>query len=335
MRLALTHNRKTSEREAEAEFDTIETIRALTTILVSLGCSVVPIDVSCSIPSLVARLRRAAPDVVFNIAEGTRGPFREAFYPALFEQLGLVHTGSSASSLALCLDKALAKRVVAAARVPVPKGIFVRDARDARELSACPLPAIVKPNFEGSSKGITQASVVSDRGALAGVVHACLEGYPDGVLVEEYIDGDDVSVGWVEGVGVLPAIGYAFEPLGPHRVLDLALKQGPPERVRVVVPAPLPRLHARKLAAVAESAFRALDVRGYGRADFRVTTRGDVRFLEMNPLASLADPDLYEAASVVGMSPADLFAAILKAVGMKLRAGSFVTSANPGAMDRT
>jgi D-alanine-D-alanine ligase len=310
MRLALTFNRKKSELEAEAEFDTIETVRALTTILVSLGCSVVPIDVSCSIPSLVARLRRAAPDVVFNIAEGTRGPFREAFYPALFEQLGLVHTGSSASALAVCLDKALAKRVVAAARVPIPRSVFVRHARD---LGVVSLPAIVKPNFEGSSKGITQASVVTDAGALARVVGDILTRYPDGVLVEEFVDGADVSVAWVEGVGLLPAIGYAYEPLGPHRILDLALKQGPTERIRVEVPAPLPRKHARRLAVVAEAAFRALDVRGYGRADFRVTPSGDVRFLEMNPLPTLADPDLYDAARVVGMTTSDLFAAILAA----------------------
>jgi D-alanine-D-alanine ligase-like ATP-grasp enzyme len=59
------------------------------------------------------------------------------------------------------------------------------------------------------------------------------------------------------------------------------------------------------------SYFRALDVRGYGRADFRVTPRGDVRFLEMNPLPTLADPDLYDAAGAVGLSPKDLFAAIL------------------------
>ena len=311
MRLALTFNRKRSDEENEAEFDTIETVRALTSILVSLGCSVVPIDVSCSIPSLVARLRRAAPDVIFNIAEGSRGRFREAFYPALFEQLGIPHTGSTASSLSLCLDKALTKRIVAAARVPIPRGVFIRDARNVSDVGFVPLPAIVKPNFEGSSKGITQASVVTDRASLVATVRDCLARYPEGVLVEEYVDGADVSVAWLENVGILPTIGYAFEPLGPHRILDLALKQGPTERIRVQVPAPLPRAHEKKLVTIAEAAFRALDVRGYGRADFRVTAGGDIRFLEMNPLPTLADPDLYDAAGAVGLSPKDLFAAIL------------------------
>src|SRR5258707_1360931 len=83
--------------------------------LASLGHVVTPVDVSCSIEALIRRLRRIAPDLVFNLAEGQRGRFREAFYPALFEQLGLPHTGSHASVLAVCLDKALAKRIVSAA----------------------------------------------------------------------------------------------------------------------------------------------------------------------------------------------------------------------------
>src|SRR6185503_14155983 len=106
----------------------------------------------CSIPRLVDELARAAPDVVLNFAESERGAFREAFYPALFEQLGLPHTGSSASTLAVCLDKALAKRVVAGARVRVPRGRLVRALDDPwlaapPELAGAPLPAIVKPNF--------------------------------------------------------------------------------------------------------------------------------------------------------------------------------------------
>ena len=40
-------------------------------------------------------------------------------------------------------------------------------------------------------------------------------------------------VGWVAGLGVLPPIGYAYPPTGRHRIYDLALKQGPPERIDV------------------------------------------------------------------------------------------------------
>jgi D-alanine-D-alanine ligase len=315
MRIALTFNEKRSDAEHDAEYDTMETILALARTLASMGHVVTPVEVSGAVDGVIGELRRVAPELVFNVAEGTGGRFREAFYPALLEQLGLPHTGSGASALALSMDKALAKRVVAAARVPTPLARLVRSEADLAELVDMAMPAIVKPNFEGSSKGITQASVVTDRAALPGVVTELLARYPAGVLVEQYIDGIDVAVGWVDGLGVLPPIGYAYEPTGAHAIYDLALKQGPPERIDVQVPATLDAVTTQRLQVLATRAFEALGIAGYGRADFRVTPDGGVYFLEMNPLPTL-DPrerDLYAAAAAIGKSPRDLLGAIVDA----------------------
>jgi len=313
MRIALTYNEKRGDGEEEAEFDSLDTIHAIARLLASLGHVVRPVEVSGPVERVVAQLRLIGPELVFNLAEGNRGRFREAFYPALFEHLELPHTGSSASVLALCLDKALAKRVVATASVATPRAQLVRDRR---ELEPFAETVIVKPNFEGSSKGITQASVVSAITAQRDRVGELLARYPEGVLVEQYVDGTDVSVGWVDGLGVLAPIGYAYEPSGPHAIYDLALKQGPPERVHVQVPAPLPVATTTALLEAAMRAFVALGVTGYGRADFRVTGTGDVQFLEMNPLPSLAprDRDLYAAAAPLGKSPRDLLAHIIGGV---------------------
>ncbi len=289
MRIALTYNLKRSAAEAHAEFDDPATIAALAA---ALDHEVTPIDVTGSIPALIARLRRCAPELVLNLAEGERGAFREAFYPALFEQLALPHTGSSASTLALCLDKALAKRVVAAAGVRVP--------------GEAP-PWIVKPNLEGSSKGITQASVVADRAALDAVIAASR--YP--VIVEQYVEGIDVAVGWIEGIGLLAPIAYAYEPTGAHAIYDRELKQHP-ERVTIHV------IDAPAATAAAVRAFAALGVQGYGRADFRVTPDGEAYFLEMNPLPTLADDDLYLAS---GLSRRELLAAIIAAARPPGRTG--------------
>ena len=300
MRIALTYNEKRSSDEAEAEFDTPETIAALSRIVGSLGHMVTPIEVGAPVDDVVRSLRAASPDLVFNIAEGRRGKFREAFFPALFEQLELRHTGSCASTLALCLDKALSCRVVAAAGVPVPRGQLVRDLA---QLRAMPLTLIVKPNYEGSSKGITQASVVTEASALRDTVAEALR-WGD-VLVEEYIDGDDVSVGWIDGIGMLPPIRYWYEPIGRHRIYEYALKKSA-ELVRTEI------FSNARLLALARRAFEALGVTSYGRADFRMAG-DDIYFLEMNPLPTLApdDPDLYMAAEKLGKSPRDVLAAIL------------------------
>lgn len=283
MRIALTFNLKRTAREAHAEFDAADDIARLAGDLAALGHDVVPIDVTGPVARAIARLERAAPELVFNLAEGERGAFREAFYPALFEQLGLPHTGSSAATLALCLDKALAKRVVAAAGVRVP--------------GEGP-PWIVKPIYEGSSKGITQASVVDDRDALAKALAACR--YE--ALVEEYVDGIDVAAAWIEGIGVATPIAYAYEPTGAHAIYDYELKRAP-ERVTPYI------YDDARVIAAAELAFAALGVEGFGRADFRVARDGTPYFLEMNPLPNLHDDDLYVAS---GLSRRELLAKLVR-----------------------
>lgn len=292
MRVALTYNLKRSAAEAHAEFDTRDAIESVAALVRALGHDAVPIDVTGSIPRLVARLARAKPDVVLNLAEGERGAFREAFYPALFEQLGLRHTGSAASTLAVCLDKALAKRIVAAAGVRVP-GPPRRGHR-----------AVVKPNLEGSSKGVVVVEYEGVDAALA----ACAYASP---IAEEFIDGIEVGVGWFARLGALPAIAYRFT--GP--IYSYALKHETPDAVMLEIPARLPPGAGRKLRDAATRAFAALGVTTYGRADFRITPDGDPVFLELNPLPSLTlaagHDELYAAAARIGKTPADVIAAVL------------------------
>lgn len=135
------------------------------------------------------------------------------------------------------------------------------------------------------------------------------------MLVEQYVLGVDVAVGWVEGLGVLPPIGYSYAPTGPHTIYDFTLKQGAPEQIDVQVPARLDAVTSQRLMVLALRAFTALGVRGYGRTDFRITPEGAIYFLEMNPLPTL-DPrerDLYAAVAAIDASARDLFEAIIEA----------------------
>ena len=87
MRIAFTHNLQLRESEEEAEFDTPATVQWVTEGLRALGHEVEPVEVSGPASRVVARLEALAPDLVFNTAEGRQGRFREAFFPALFDQL--------------------------------------------------------------------------------------------------------------------------------------------------------------------------------------------------------------------------------------------------------
>src|ERR1700722_16396755 len=190
MRIALTHNLKITDAIEEAEFDSPETIDSLVRVLTRAGHQVERIDVTGPASRLVARLEAFAPDLIFNTAEGRRGRMRRGFYPALFEELGMPATGSDAYALCVTLDKSLTKKLLASYGIPSPRGrLLTRDSLRVGGLDELPYPVIAKPNFEGSSKGITQASVVADAVELGRVLDELLSVYPDGVLVERYIPG--------------------------------------------------------------------------------------------------------------------------------------------------
>jgi D-alanine-D-alanine ligase len=125
MRIALTHNLRLSESEEEAEFDTRETVDALAAGLERLGHRVERIEVSGPASRTVTRLEAFGPDLIFNTAEGRRGRFREAFFPALFDELGMPYTGSDAYALAVTLDKGLTKLVLSQHGVATPRWQYV------------------------------------------------------------------------------------------------------------------------------------------------------------------------------------------------------------------
>ncbi len=308
MRIAFAHNLRTLPTVEQAEFDSPETVDALAAALRRLGHEVTRVDVTAPLPEVVAQLRDIAPDLVFNTAEGTRGPHREALYPAVFEELGLNYTGSTPHTCVVTLDKHLTKRVVAEAGVPVPQGALVTASRPLP--GDFPLPAFIKPNFEGSSKGVTSRSLCRSRAELEARVAEMLALYDEGVLVEEFVEGIDVVVPYLAGAcpehaDVLEASGYTFG-LDTGGIYDYAAKNEDCDAVSVVTPAPLPeqtRLELRRLAGIA---FQALQVRDLARIDFRVRADGSAAFLEINALPSLEPgASIYESAALVGLDTVD------------------------------
>jgi len=292
MRIALTHNLRLTDSEDEAEFDSRETIDALCAAIERLGHRVERIEVSGPASRTAARLEAYAPDLVFNTAEGRRGRFREAFYPALFDELGFPYTGSDAWVLAVTLDKALTKLLLREHGVISPRGQFIEEVSGLK-LEGWRFPVIVKPNFEGSSKGITQDSVVEDKQRLRALVEKQLQRFPAGVLVEEYIPGKDLTVAFLEKAPsqVLTPVEYVIEESElskrRYRIYDYDLKSVHYDAVTVRCPADFPAYVVERAQEMARSAYKALGVRDLGRIDFRVAEDGQVYFIEINALPSL------------------------------------------------
>jgi D-alanine-D-alanine ligase len=311
LKIAFTHNLKTTDSEQEAEFDTPETINALSNALKELGHDVHLVEVSGTPSRVIARLESLHPDLVFNTAEGFSGRYREAFYPSVFEQLQLAFVGSDAYVCTLTLDKDMTKRVLRELGIPAPRSVLLHSAKKLKKLDLR-FPLILKPNFEGSSKGITQKSVVENETDFAQRLRELLKNYPHGILVEEYIEGRDVTVPFIEGVtneyeGVMRPVEYVFgaEALAQRKynIYDYDLKNKDSDAVGVRCPALLEEETEQEIRSLAQKIIKKLNIRDFGRMDFRVTPSGQIYFIEINALPSLEPgAGLYKAAEYEGLN---------------------------------
>lgn len=303
------------------EFDKPETVDALAAVLRGLGHDVLLLGDG---REFLTGLLDDAPDFVWNLAEGEGvGRCREARVPAVLEMLKIPFTGSDPLTLALALDKPLAKAVVAP--LAVPKGLAFGPSeydRDAIEsvLSGgqCGLPPwIVKPAFEGSSKGIRGHSLVDTPGRAADLCGELARDYQQTVLIEEFIAGDEVTVGLVGNGPDLEILGVMrVRPKSgdPRFVYSLEVKRDWDERVEYETPARLSPDVFDRVERSARMAYDALGCRDVARIDFRVRD-GIPYFLEANPLPGLAPDwsDLMLMVKGIGMTHADLIRRILNA----------------------
>jgi D-alanine-D-alanine ligase len=310
MIIAYTHNLQRDRSAEQAEFDSAETVALIVEALRSKGHTVIPVDVARPVEELVAELRRIGPDLIFNTAEGHRGRFREAFYPALFDQLGIPYTGADAYACALTLDKHLTKVIVAARGVPTPRALLIEQPGDL-DGHHLRLPVIVKPNFEGSSIGIGDDSVVEGESELCRRVADLLARYPSGVLVEEFIEGLDLVVPFLElsapeTHGVLEPVLYdypdAVRARRKFQIYDFSLKSSGFSDIVVRSPSGLAPEICRRAQELAWRVFATLKIRDVGRIDLRVTPQGELYFLEVNALPSLEKgASVYRAAVLAGL----------------------------------
>lgn len=302
--------------DSEEEFDSLSTIEALGETIRSFGHEVELMG--DGEPLLRRLLLGPRPDLVFNIAEGRGiGRSREARVPAVCEMLGIPHTGSDPLTLAATLDKDCAKRLIRDAGLPTPRWVLVdRPAAELRdELFELPLPVILKPAYEGSSKGIRFKCFIDDRDELLEAADELRQAYRQPVLAEEFIDGDELTVGLV---------GNPPEALGIMRILptqtdkpflySLEVKRDWEERVRYECPAKIGPAATAAVERAAFKAWQALGCRDVSRFDFRLR-EGVPYFLEVNPLPGLSPTtsDLIFLTDRVGISHRDLIGRILEA----------------------
>lgn len=316
LRRAAAHPGDAGERASlEAEYDTPETVAALLAALGAAGHSAVPIEMDAD---CLTNLRREQPDIAFNIAEGLPGLGREAQAPAICEMLGIPHTGSGVLTLALCLDKAMTKRVLAHAGVPTP-GFRVIPPGSPPDPGPLRFPLFVKPLREGSSMGISPRSLVREMGELAQQVAAVHSVFGEPALVEEFLQGREFTVGMLgnRDVEFLPVteINYGALPVGYPPVYTYQFKKEWDDDHLYLCPAPVAPELLQRLQRTALATYRAVECLDVGRVDLRLDAEGTPHVLEINPLPGMAPgfSDLPRQADVAGIGYERLVRRILEA----------------------
>lgn len=322
---AHTQTQASINADAFAEWDTIETIHAVRDAL-SLNHSVTLIEAN---EDAFVALRSSRPDIVFNIAEGRFGASREAQIPAMLEMLDIPYTGSDPLTLALCLDKSRAKEVLSYYSVPNSAFVVVSSLSELQSLNI-PVPAMVKPLFEGSSKGIFDSSLVHSEQELTEQVRKVLEEYGQPALVEEFLPGREFTVAMLgngEELRVLPIVEIKFDslPNGVNPIYSYEAKwiwdQSSDPLEIFECPAAVDDRLKTAIESVCRKTYNVLRCRDWSRIDVRLDKNGSPNIIEINPLPGILpkieDNSCYpKAARMAGMDYQTMLNSVLDA-GLK------------------
>jgi len=257
-------------------------------------------------------------DLVFNQVEALAGDARkEQAFAWLLELFGLAYTGSRPRAMALCVEKPLARTVLAAHGIAVPRAVVCE--RGDEPLADVRYPLIVKPVREDASHGIVLESVVRDEREARARARYVIERYAQAALLEEFVDGREVNVALVgtgEDALVLPPgeIDYSlFPPEAPHLVTYAGKWIETSDDYRRTLVKPAERLPEKALSA-ARAAYVALGLTDYGRVDLRLDARGEPFVIDVNPNPDLSPGAGFAlAAERAGNTHAELIARIVEA----------------------
>jgi len=268
-------------------------------------------------------------DFVFNLCdEGYyNDPRKELHVPALLEILQIPYTGANPQCLAYCYDKSLVRGVAKEMGVPVPEAVFIKPEDTTFQLPFS-FPVIVKPNFGDSSFGITQRSVVNTADELMRAISEIRErfGYDKPILVEEFLTGNDITVGIIGNAGsysVLPIVEEDYSLLPPDlpKICGYEAKwiSGSPYSKVTSIRASISEETEKFIVECCLKLFERLECRDYARFDWRLDAEDNPKLLEVNPNPGWCwDGHLANMAKIAGFSYAEMLEMILHAAEDRL-----------------
>ncbi|MCX5808922.1 MAG: D-alanine--D-alanine ligase [Proteobacteria bacterium] len=284
---------KSSEREIS-----LKSGSAVLQSLLRSGYKAVGIDVNTD---LVDRLQKEKVEVAFIVLHGKWG--EDGTVQGLLEMVGIPYTGSGVLGSSISLDKVLMKLILNGLRLPTPAYVTC----DSTKTPKFPVPFVVKPANEGSTIGI---SIVRKRGEAAKAIEQALK-YDKKVLIERYIEGNEITVGIVNRE-ILPVI--QVKPLKGFYDFESKYTKGMTE---YIVPARITKPVEKNARAFASEVYKTFELSGCARVDM-IVDNGVPQVIDINTSPGMTETSLVPKAwAHLGKTFDELVEEIVKGASLK------------------
>jgi|AntRauTorckE6833_2_1112554.scaffolds.fasta_scaffold00144_33 D-alanine-D-alanine ligase len=231
-------------------------------------------------------------DCVFNAMHGEYG--EDGTVQKLLEQLKVPYTGSSVLGSAVAMNKAMAKEIYKqhGIKTPIHKVINKTDNVDGVAMDlykSFPMPAVLKPVSSGSSVGV---SITRDYKSLRETLISLFLRY-EKVLIEEYIEGKEATVGIIEEfrdqkLYALPSV--EIRKPADRDFFDYDAKYN--DISQELCPGEFSPAEKELMQKMAIKSHQELGLRHYSRTDFRIHPKRGIYALETNSLPGLTGQSL-------------------------------------------
>ena len=288
MKIALVLNTRQTETEFEVEYDPPHTIELIKHGIEATGHEYIFVEAD---QNFTENIKKAKPDLVFNRAEGLRGNSRESHVPAILEMLNIPYIGSNVLSTAICLNKAWTKKTLIYHNIPTPKFYVCEKIQETEKITK-DFPYLLKPNEEGSSIGITEENLVYNITQLKTKLKQMIKDYNQSILIEQFIAGREFSTGLLglknKNPEVLAILEIDFSKFPEVKgVFGQKAKTILDSLDHYICPAQISNEIKQKLENLSNEIWYALDIKDFARIDFRMNNKGELFFLEINPLPGM------------------------------------------------
>lgn len=303
----------------KTDFDVIDTLKGLrhTVEVLGVGSEVAPLE---------TKIREFKPDLVWNLLDDFAGHgVLDQNIVSYLELLGCPYTGCNPKGLLLARDKALSKKILAYHKFLVPKFLVYKKGEPVAFVPDSEFPLIVKSLTEQGSRGISQASLVTNQKQLerrAEFVHGYLQ---TDAIAEQFIEGREFYVGVMGNsrCSVLPVWEIDFGKDSGLKIATEQVKWNEDYQLRHGIKFQLAKGLSQKLEKrlqeIAKRAFRVLGLSGFARFDFRMNADCEIYLLEANPNPDIGrEQEFADSAKAHGIEYANLLGRIIS-LGLKWR----------------